>query len=284
MNKLTPAVLFAAALFITGCGNKENRIDSKEVFPTDDISKIVMDISSWNVIVSPSDDSNIHVNYSGNGKAQDAVTVIQKNDTLAIQQYYSSKNLAEQFSFGEEGRMMLYLPKNHTVSLEIQNGDGDMDFKEASISDFCLKNSSGYITMSDLTIGSADMESDSGDIKIIESTLKNSDIRTASAYVTLKQNSLSRSSIITSSGEVSVTNVSGYQSLSIETDSADISLSHKKAPDNLTYHILSGSDDVTLQFANAESTADTDGCKKGRCGKGNHSLSVASNSGTVAVK
>ena len=179
---------------------------------------------------------------------------------------------------------MLYLPKNHTVSLEIQNGDGDMDLKEVSISDFCLKNSSGYITMSDLTIGSADMESDSGDIKITDSTLKNSDIRTESAYVTLKQNSLCRSSIFTSSGEASVTNVSDYQSLSIETDSADISLSHKKTPDNLSYHILSGSDDVTLQFTNAESSVDTDGCKKGRCGKGNHSLSVVSNSGTVAVR
>lgn len=73
-------------------------------------------------------------------------------------------------------------------------------------------------------------------------------------------------------------------SLVINNGSGDISLPHEAMPDDLSCHISSGSDDVTVQLKNAEFSTDTDGCKDGSIGKGENSLSIMSNSGTVIVK
>ena len=83
---------------------------------------------------------------------------------------------------------------------------------------------------------------------------------------------------------MNISNINGYDSLSVETGSGDISLTHEAMPDNLSCHISSGSDDVTVQLKNAEFSTDTDGCKDGSIGKGENSLSIMSNSGTVIVK
>lgn len=90
--------------------------------------------------------------------------------------------------------------------------------------------------------------------------------------------------VSTDSDEVNISNINSYDSLSVETGSGDISLTHEAMPDNLSCHISSGSDDVTVQLKNAEFSTDTDGCKDGSIEKGENSLSIMSNSGTVIVK
>jgi len=93
-----------------------------------------------------------------------------------------------------------------------------------------------------------------------------------------------KAAVSTDSDEVNISNINSYDSLSVETDSGDISLTHEAMPDNLSCHISSGSDDVTVQLKNAEFSTDTDGCKDGSIEKGENSLSIMSNSGTVIVK
>ena len=117
-----------------------------------------------------------------------------------------------------------------------------------------------------------------------EYSCKDSNINTESAYITMKNTVVGKAAVSTDSGEVNISNINSYDSLSVETGSGDITLSHETMPDNLSCHISSGSDNVTVQLKNTEFSTDTDGCKDGSIGKGENSLSIMSNSGTVIVK
>ena len=284
VKKILVAGILGMVLCVSGCGNGE-KVDSNEEFSVDDISKIVMDISSWNIEVLVSSDDKIHVDYKGKVERNGDVQIAQKDNTLMIQQDDGSeKNVAEQFSFGEAGKITLYIPQNAKILWELNNGSGDVEMEAVAISDFSLNNDSGYIVMSGLTAECAKMNSQSGDIKITDSSFSDSNIHVKSAYVTLKNTDIGKADILTGSGEVNINSINAYSSLTVETDSGDISLSHETMPDNLSHNISSGSDDVTVQFQNAEYTTNTDGCKQGNVGNGQNNLSIMSDSGTVIVK
>lgn len=233
-----------------------------------------------------SSDDKIHVSYDG--KIEDGVSniqILQNESQLVIQQdTTSSKNIATQFSFGKAGKITLYIPKNTVLPLDINNGSGDMEIEAVNLSDFTMENDSGYVSMSDLVIENAKIGLDSGDIKITGSSCSDCDIQTKSAYVTVKKTVTKKAAILTDAGEVNISGISDYTSLSIETGSGDITISHETQPDNLSYNVSSGSDDVTMQLQNAKSTTDTAGCKQGSIGKGKCSLSVMSDSGTISIK
>ena len=232
-----------------------------------------------------SSDDKVHIACEGKVENDRDMQVVQKDGKLMVQQDDDTdKNLAEQFSFGEAGKIILYIPKDNAFSLAINNGSGEMELEAVSISTLSLNNQSGYITMSDFIAESAKIKSLSGDIKITDASCTDSNINTESAYVTMKNTVIGKTAVSTDSGEVNISNINSYDSLSGETGSGDITLSHETMPDNLSCHISSGSDDVTVQLKNAEFSTDTDGCKDGSIGKGENSLSIMSNSGTVIVK
>lgn len=284
IKRIILAGILVIVLGICGCGNKE-KSDSKKEFSAEDISEIVLDISSWNLKVLASSDEKVHIACSGDVKDDRDISVVQKDGKLMVQQEDDTdKNLAEQFSFGEAGKITLYIPENNAVSLDINNGSGEMELEAVSITALSLNNESGYVTMSDFMAETANIKSLSGDIKIVDASCTDSAINTESAYVTLKNTVIGKAAVSTDSGEVGISNVNNYDSLSVETGSGDISLSHERMPDHLSCHISSGSDDITVSLKNAEFSINTDGCKDGRIGKGKNSLSIMSNSGTVIVK
>lgn len=283
VKRSAAAWILGMALCLSGCGNGE-KVDTNEEFPADDTTKIVMDIRSWDIEVSASDDDKIHVGYEGKSK-NGRVQIIQKDGMLMIQQDDGpKKNVIERFSFGKAGKITLHVPQNAKIPWEINNGSGDVGLEAAAISALSLNNDSGYIVLSGLTVENAKMDSHTGDIKITDSSFTDSDIHVRSAYVAIKNTDIDKTDILTGSGEVNMDNINAYDRLSIETDSGDISLSHKSMPDDLSYDISSGSEDITVQFQDAGYTADTDGCKQGCIGNGKNSLSIISDSGTITVK
>ncbi len=285
IKKLFLIGVLGLSFCMTGCGNGQ-KVDSEKEFSTNDISEIVINNSSWNLKILASSDDKIHVSYDG--KIEDGVSniqILQNESQLVIQQdTTSSKNIATQFSFGKAGKITLYIPKNTVLPLDINNGSGDMEIEAVNLSDFTMENDSGYVSMSDLVIENAKIGLDSGDIKITGSSCADCDIQTKSAYVTVKKTVTKKAAILTDAGEVNISGISDYTSLSIETGSGDITISHETQPDNLSYNVSSGSDDVTMQLQNAKSTTDTAGCKQGSIGKGKCSLSVMSDSGTISIK
>ncbi len=277
------AVIFlGVAISVSGCGKRED-VSSDEVFSVDDIAEIDMDVSSWDVRVLASSDDGIHVEHEGKVGDKDSVQVQQEDDKLLIQQHAAAKNMAEGFSFGREGKITLYIPKEDAVSLDITNGSGDMELETVHIADLSLDNDAGYVSMSGVRIEDAEIGSVSGDIKMTDGSCMGSYIHTGSAYVTFKGVEFCEAAISTESGEVGIKDVEDHESLSVETGSGDITVSYAAPPDDLAYEISSGSDDVTVDFPHDGPAVYTDGCRQGSIGKGQKSLSIVSDSGTVVV-
>ena len=64
--------------------------------------------------------------------------VVQKDGKLMIQQDDDTdKNLAEQFSFGEAGKIILYIPKDNAFSLAINNGSPNLFLQTGNHSRLC---------------------------------------------------------------------------------------------------------------------------------------------------
>lgn len=283
-EKILVTGIFAAVLFLSGCAS-EKKSTSGEDFSYKDISKITIDSDSWDFNISASDNSEVHVSYSGKIKEKKDIQLSLDGSALTICQNDSSLNgFTDQFSFGKSGKFTLSLPENTDISLDIHNGSGNMTVKDIHLSDFNVENDSGALTISDLTAVSGEMFSDSGDLKLTDSLCTKIYISTKSAYVTLKNMETNEAAFSTESGEVGINNISDYTSLSIKTGSGDISLSHKNSPKSLTYDISSGSGDISLKLQNFNPVLDTEENKQGMIGSGGNSLSVTSDSGTVVVK
>lgn len=269
---------------LMGCNNRQN-VDSEKDFSSKNISSITIDNASWNMKIQASNDDKIHVHYDGKVNENSSIQVSQNDNELIIQQNtISSENIATQFSFGETGKIILYIPKDTVIPLDINNGSGDIEIEAVHFCDFTMENDSGDITMSESMMDSLKIDSSTGDIKITEGSCPDLKIETKSAYVTIKNLDIQKGTISTKSGEINMGGVQDYNSISLETDSGDITLSHGNNPSDLSYDISSGSDDVTIQLLDTESTIDMAGCKQGIIGKGNSSLSIMSDSGTVLIK
>lgn len=275
---------FTVTVLLMGCTIGQKNV-SGEDFTYSDISRITVDNDSWNLNINSSNDEEIHVAYSGKVKTEKDIQVSLEGTELIIQQNdNSSKNPIDQFSFEESGKITLSLPKDTIIPMEIQNASGDMAIKNVNLSEFRMENSSGSLTISDVNAENADFFSDSGDIKITDSSCGTINVSTKSAYVTLKNTEIKEAAVSTDSGEVGISNTSDYTTLSVNTGSGDISLSHKASPDNLSYDISSNSKDITLKLQNTNPVSDREDCKQGAVGKGEHTLSITSESGTVVIK
>lgn len=181
-EKVLVTGIFATVLFLSGCAS-EKKSTSGEDFSYKDISKITIDSDSWDFNISASDDSEVHVSYSGKIKEKKDIQLSLDGSALTICQNDSSLNgFTDQFSFGKSGKFTLSLPENTDISLDIHNGSGNMTVKDIHISDFNVENDSGALTISDLTAVSGEMFSDSGDLKLTDSLCTKIHISTKSAY------------------------------------------------------------------------------------------------------
>ena len=78
--------------------------------------------------------------------------------------------------------------------------------------------------------------------------------------------------------------ISSDTNINLQTDSGDINLTYQAAPDNLSFSVSSGSDDVTARFNGAAYDKETTSCKEGKIGEGQNKLEIKSDNGTVVVK
>ena len=239
-------IVIVCGIYLTGCG-KGKKVSDKQDFKVDGISEIHVSLESWELKVDESPDEKIHVSYSGTiEKEKSDIAVVQKDITLNILQSDKQQNMAEQFSAGKPGEITVYLPKGIEIPFKISNGSGNMQIDNISIQELSLVNTSGYVTLKDVN------------------------------FDTL--------AIVTSSGEVGVGGAGVYSALKVQTDSGDVSVSHKESPTDLQLDVTTDSNDIAMQLSNIDFTKDTSGCKQGNIGQGNNKLEISSSSGTIIVK
>lgn len=272
--------MIVCGICLTECG-KGKKVNDKQDFKVDGISEIHVSLESWELKV----DEKIHVSYSGTiEKEKSDIAVAQKDITLNILQSDKQQNMAEQFSAGKPGEITVYLPKGIEIPFKISNGSGNMQIDNISIQELSLVNTSGYVVLSNVTVSNAKIVTTSGDVTFENSTIPDVEIVSKSGYVTLKDVNFDSLAIVTSSGEVGVGGAGVYSALKVQTDSGDVSVSHKESPTDLQLDVITDSNDITMQLSNIDFTKDTSGCKQGNIGQGNNKLEISSSSGTIIVK
>lgn len=277
-------IVIVCGIYLTGCG-KGKKVSDKQDFKVDGISEIHVSLESWELKVDESPDEKIHVSYSGTiEKEKSDIAVVQKDITLNIQQSDKQQNMVEQFSAGKPGEITVYLPKGIEIPFKISNGSGNMQIDNISIQELPLVNTSGYVVLSNVTVSNAKIVTTSGDVTFENSTIPDVEIVSKSGYVTLKDVNFDSLAIVTSSGEVGIGGAGVYSALKVQTDSGDVSVSHKESPTDLQLDVTTDSNDITMQLSNIDFTKDTSGCKQGNIGQGNNKLEISSSSGTIIVK
>lgn len=241
-------IVIVCGIYLTGCG-KGKKVSDKQDFKVDGISEIHVSLESWELKVDESPDEKIHVSYSGTiEKEKSDIAVVQKDITLNIQQSDKQQNMAEQFSAGKPGEITVYLPKGIEIPFKISNGSGNMQIDNISIQELPLVNTSGYVVLSNVTVSNAKIVTTSGDVTFENSTIPDVEIVSKSGYVTLKDVNFDSLAIVTSSGEVGIGGAGVYSALKVQTDSGDVSVSHKESPTDLQLDVTTDSNDITMML------------------------------------
>lgn len=281
--KILLCMSLLAVSCLCGCVQKE-KISFSEAYDTESISAINMQIDSWQLKIMSSSDEDVHVSLDGGTeKGAKAPMVDVQDGVLDIVQMDGEENAVSQFSLGKEGEVTVYIPNALKGAVTIKNGSGDMEIDSLVASKITIDNSSGYAELNHVTAEALEISSSSGDVKLSNGNIADFQIGTSSGYVTLKNTESEDISIATKSGEVNISGLGEQTNAGISTGSGDIGISYKTQPQNLTFKISTGSDDVSVRLDGASYTTETSACKQGKIGNGDYSLTVNSDNGTVVV-
>lgn len=268
---------------LCGCGQKE-KVSFSETYDTESISAINMQIDSWQLKIMSSSDEDVHVSLDGGTeKGAKAPMADVQDGVLDIVQTDSEESAVGQFSFGKEGEVTVYVPDTIKGAITIKNGSGDMKIDSLVVSKLAIDNSSGYAELNHVTAETLEISSSSGDLKLSNGNIADFQISTSSGYVTLKNTESEDISIATKSGEVNIFGLGEQTNAGISTGSGDIGISYATQPQNLSFKISSGSEDISVRLDGASYTTETYACKQGEIGGGSYSLNVNSDGGTVVV-
>lgn len=281
--KMILCMSLLAVSCLCGCSQNE-KVSLSETYDSENISAINLKIDSWQLKIMASADDDVHVSLDG-GTAKGAKTPPAEiqDGVLDIVQTQSEDTVLSQFSLGKEGEVTVYVPDTLEGTVTIKNGSGDMEIDSLVASKLTLDNSSGYIEMNNVTADVVEIASSSGDVKLSGGKIDDFQISTSSGYVTWKNTESENISIFTKSGEVNVSGLGEQTNAGISTGSGDIGISYETPPQNLSFKISSGSDDVSVRLDDAFYTMETSACKQGKIGDGTYSLTVKSDSGTVVI-
>lgn len=267
------------------CGCGKNKVTGSETYSADEVKELQISADAWKINIMASSDENIRISLDGSvSDKDDKPTVSLQNGIVSIVQKSSNEELQNQIALGKKGEIILYLPSDCIIPVQINNEMGDIDIDGISATEFQLANNAGYATFSNFAADSLKISSSSGDITVKDSEVSNTAIVTTSGYVKFNSNIFSDTEIVTKSGEVNMSEIDPQTNISIQTGSGDINLNYQTSPDNLNFSITSGSKDISARFNGATYSKETSSYRQGTLGAGENKLEIGSDNGTVVVK
>jgi DUF4097 and DUF4098 domain-containing protein YvlB len=258
-------VVSSIALFgLTSCSKQEKNLTHD--FSLEKVKKININNNSWDLLFKSSQDNQIHVETSSkDDKSEKPIDIGLENGALNITQNDDSSNFKDGFTFGSRNKVMVYLPKDLSSPVNVENKNGDITIQNVSISDLKLTNSSDDITIKDSSIKKLQAESKSGGLYI-------TNVSDNEIYVS------------TGSGDIVFKDFTEHQASDIKTGSGDISVSYKTKPTSLKLSVTSNSKDISVHLDDLKLEEDTKGKKEGTIGVGNNSLKADSNTGAINIR
>lgn len=275
-------IIVLSVCFLIGCG--KSKVTDNDTYTIDKISKIQIDIDTWQLNTMASSDEKAHISFDGSISDDDVKpTALLQNGILMIAQK-NDEEMQDQIALGKKGQITLHLPTDCTIPIAISNGIGDIEVDSISATDLQLLNNAGYVTFTNFETDNLKVSSTSGDITVKNSDIDNGEISTTSGYVKLSKTTFSNSEIATKSGEINMSEISPNTNINLQTGSGDINLTYQTSPDNLDFAVSSGSKDITTRFNKATYDKETSACRQGMIGEGENKLEINSDNGTVVVK
>ena len=282
--KKAPLVIISLLILVclSGCGKKT--ITDAKSYSVNDISALNINASSWNVSLSVGSGDEVSVDITGSiSKGEEIPSVSLSNGTLAILQV-SEDSGKNKIAFGKKGQITVTIPSELAVPIEIDNGYGDMEINHIAVPQFLLNNEAGYVSFTNFEADMLQISSTSGDITISSSSIPDISVVSSSGYISLKQTEYLDCSLTAKSGEINIADAVSHGNLSLQTGSGDISISYQDKPDSLTFDVASGSEDLSVNFTNADYQIETSARKQGVIGKGEYQLTLNSDHGTIVIK
>lgn len=252
----------------------------------DKVKQIDMKTASWDVEISESDSSEVKVAVEGKqrNKKTVPVTLKQKNNGLVIEQKDQDKGIFGGFSFGVEGTISIKVPKGKLAELTIQNKTGDLTINQLSADKIVIDNQEGAEYLSNLTANSASFQSNDGDISLKDSQIKALTVQTTSGELIVDGVASDDANVLSKDSEIVVRNAVEGKKLNVASSTGDVSVSYKKVPTSLSVYASTGSKDLEIGLDKFKVEKGSNGNKKGLVGKGENSLKVKSDKGTVSIK
>ncbi|WP_310602136.1 DUF4097 family beta strand repeat-containing protein [Anaerosporobacter sp.] len=271
-------VLICLSFFsLIGCSTNQNQTKD---FSIGSVTDIDVTADSYQLIFRASTDNKIHVKYAANNN-----NTVELQDThLLISQKKTKKSFFDNFSFGKEGEIIIYIPTEYGNTLTLNNGSGDLSMDSLSLSSLDVNNKSGYLTLKNISATDSNLTSTSGDLTLKNCDINDLKIESSSGYITLNNTTSSIINAESGSGEIKIIDFNENKQTSISNSSGDISISYATTPSNLSFNIATNSDDITTRLSDSNYEIDTPSCKKGAIGAGSNTLSISSDSGTIIVK
>jgi DUF4097 and DUF4098 domain-containing protein YvlB len=263
----------------------------------DSIQGIQLELSSNDIIISPSKDSDLHIYYPSDGNYTydtEADTVTGQN-TLVVYQLPDDGSFLSHFSFNfsqKSGTITLELPEGYTGNITCSVTSGNISAKGVSLGQVQFSTSSGDVALTGCTFsGSTELNSISGEIKLSETQVSGAlTCETTSGDLELENLQLHGATVLeTVSGELELEDCVLSDSLSLSSTSGDIQLKSTAVSGGLTAGSISG--DISLLLSGSPkhrfeelSTISGDISTSGGDPNGNRSISASTTSGDIYIE
>ncbi|TFB18866.1 hypothetical protein E3U55_11375 [Filobacillus milosensis] len=185
----------------TFMGQTETVEDSK-TFNGDEIKHIEVDISSAEVNVMRTEESNITVEYYGkfNKIYQNQFKVEKNGDELQVEKKFSPSFFI--FNFGTEAKIDIFLPDQEFQSFEVDVSAGKLDLQDLKVKDLEIDTSAGKVELASAETEQTSIDTSAGEV-IVDGITGDLDIDTSAGRVEVNLEQLAQHiNVDTSAGEV----------------------------------------------------------------------------------
>ncbi|MCD7034259.1 DUF4097 domain-containing protein [Metabacillus sp. GX 13764] len=224
MKKLSIAAAFliligaAGSLATFGQRDKLKSVSESKSIPAASITDISVQAENAKIEILPTTGPDIQISLKGKvkSKVKNPLGTTVEGHQLTIKENTNTDpffNLS--FDFYEPKSIKVLLPKKDYQSFSIENDNGNVSLKDASISSIHARTNNGQISLSALSAKETDAEADNGEIIF--------------NHVTGKIKA------ITNNGKLSLKTEELNQPVQLESDNGAILITTEKEPDNVTF-------------------------------------------------
>jgi DUF4097 and DUF4098 domain-containing protein YvlB len=227
----------------------------------DSIQEIQLELTSDDIIILPSKDSNLHISYPSRGNyAYDTETdTVTGQNTLVFYQLPDEGSFLSHFSFNfsqKAGTITLELPEGYTGNITCSVTSGNISAEGVSLGQVQFSTSSGDVELTDCWVsGTLTCETTSGELELENLQLHGATVlETVSGEIELKDCDLSDTlSLSSTSGEIDLASTAVSGNLTADSISGDISLLLSGSPKHRFEDISTVSGDISTSGGNPSS-------------------------------